>query len=201
VSRDGLPFSLVAKQRKPTQRNMTGIDVRISELSGRVFQRLATWAKMALIATVGLGALTFALGLAASTSLRSFPMVAIFLIIVLIPAIAALIIGRRAKAIHASVDGIGADIRTAMNDPEIRHLFDNFLDGNNDADDGRAGLARLAKGALGARKVVRQRRDSLVHLAAAVRGMVTAPGLLVTITVGMALLALFSIGFALKAIF
>jgi hypothetical protein len=194
----------VSKQRKqssksPVQRS--SIDVRIGELTASVFARLATWAKMALVATLSLGMLTFALGLAADRGLRGFPWVAIFLIVVLIPAIAALIIGRRATAIHRGIDGIQADIRTAVHDPEIRHLFDGFLDGHDGADDGRAGLAQLAKGAMGVRKVVRERKDSLVHLSTAVRSMMMSPGLLVTITVGMALLALFSVIFALIAIF
>jgi hypothetical protein len=199
----------VAKQRKPSggravskrvPAKRLGLDVQIADLSGRVFRRLESWAKMALIATLGLGLLAWVLGMVAVDGLRKFPMVAIFLLITLIPAIAAWIIGRRAKAIHQSVDGIQSDVKAAINDPEIRHLFDGFLGDGDDRDDGRAGLARLAKGALGVRKVVKERKDTLTHLWGAIRAMVTAPGILVVITAGLALLSIACVIFALVAI-
>jgi hypothetical protein len=191
----------VAKQHKSSGDGRTDLDARIAELSGRVFKRLEGWAKMALIATSFLGLLGWTLGIAAVRGLRSFPMVAIFLVVALIPSVAAWIIGRKAKAVHESVDELQIDLKAAIGDPEIRHLFDGFLGHDNDGDDGRAGLARLARGALGVRKVVKERKDSLIHLAAAVRTMVTSPGVLVVVTAGMAMLALLIVLFGLILIF
>jgi hypothetical protein len=191
----------VANDRNPAQRRPPDLDAQIAELTGRVFKRLEGWAKMALVATLGLGAIAFLLGLAAFDGLRTFPLVAIWLLVVLIPAIAAWVIGRRAVAVHRSVDGIRRDLRTALADPEISHAFDGFVGATGANNDGRAALAQLAQGALGVRKLVAERRESFVDLAGAVRAMVMSPALLVTITAGLLILALVSLIFGLIAIF
>lgn len=177
-----------------------GVDERIAVLCDRVFGHLEFWGRMALVATLVLGGLTWALALVAVRSFRSFPAATILLVVVLLPALGAWVIKRRANLVRASLGSLRADIGLAMNDPELKHLFDRFLDGDDDTNDGRAGLARLAKGALGVRKIVKEQRSTFVHLSQAVRAILLSPGLLALITAGMFLLAGAAVLFGLIAV-
>ncbi len=172
-------------------------------MTARVFSRLEGWARMALIATAGLGVVTWLAALAAfrhSTSWGVGPAIVV-LGAALIPAAAAWLLARRARAVHQGVAGLETEIISALRNPTIGAGLRSFLDDDDDTDDGRAGVARLAKGAMGIRSVIRQHRDTFGQLAGAVRAMLLSPATLVVITVGMVVLGSFLGLFLLIAIF
>ncbi len=184
---------------------MSDADVaaRISSFTGRVFNRLEGWARLALILTGGLGVATWLAAMVAfrNSSWWNAVLAMIVLAGALIPAGAAWLLGRRARAIHQGVDRLETEIVSAMRNPNISEGLRSFLGDDDDDDDGRAGVARLAKGAVGIRKVIRVHRATFGELAGAVRAMLLSPATLVIITVGLVILGLFFALFMLIAIF
>ena len=125
----------------------------------------------------------------------------VLLIVLTIPCLAALLLRRRAGVVHRSAAGIEAEIVEALRHPQLAAGLRSFLDDDADGDDGRAGLVRLTKGAMGVRMAIREHRGSFVDLAAAVRAMLLSPANLLVITGGMVLLVIAVAVFVLAAIF
>lgn len=196
------PKSIKAGPKGPA--SDADVAARISAFTGRVFNRLESWARLALVLTTGLGIATWLTAMVAfrNSSWWNAVLAIIVLLGALIPAGAAWLLGRRARAIHQGVDSLETEIVSAMRNPNISEGLRSFLgDDHDDADDGRAGVARLATGAMGVRKVIREHRASFGELAGAVRAMLLSPATLVIITVGLVVLSLFFLLFLLIAIF
>ena len=199
--RPAKPIPLKAGMKGPT--SDADVAARISALTGRVFGRLQRWARLALILTGGLGVATWLAAMVAfrKSSWWTATLAIIVLLGALIPAGAAWLLGRRARAIHQGVDSLETEIVSAMRNPKIRDGLRSFLGDDDDNDDGRAGVARLAKGAIGIRGVIQDHRASFGELAGAVRAMLLSPATLVVITVGLVMLSLFFGLFLLIALF
>ena len=180
------------------------VAARISAFTGRVFRRLDRWARVALVLTGSLGVATWLAAMVAfrNSSWWNAAVAIVVLLGALIPAGAAWLLGRRARAIGRGVDSLETEIVSAMRNPNISDGLRSFLgDDDDDADDGRAGVARLAKGAMGIRRIIREHRASFGELAGAVRAMLLSPATLVIITIGLVILSLFFALFLLIAIF
>ena len=180
------------------------VAARISAFTGRVFRRLDRWARVALVLTGSLGVATWLAAMVAfrNSSWWNAAVAIVVLLGALIPAGAAWLLGRRARAIGRGVDSLETEIVSAMRNPNIGEGLRSFLgDDDDDADDGRAGVARLAKGAMGIRGIIREHRASFGELAGAVRAMLLSPATLVIITIGLVILSLFFALFLLIAIF
>ncbi len=179
------------------------VAARISAFTGRVFGRLERWARLALILTGGLGVATWLAAMVAfrNSSWWTMTLAIIVLVAALIPAGAAWLLGRRARAIHQGVDSLETEIVSAMRNPKIGEGLRSFLGDNDDDDDGRAGVARLAKGAMGIRGVIREHRAAFGELAGAIRAMLLSPATLAIITIGLVLLSMFFAMFLLIVIF
>ena len=180
------------------------VAARISAFTGRVFSRLDGWARVALVLTGSLGVATWLAAMVAfrNSSWWNAAVAIVVLLGALVPAGAAWLLGRRARAIGRGVDSLETEIVSAMRNPNISEGLRSFLgDDDDDADDGRAGVARLAKGAMGIRGIIREHRASFGELAGAVRAMLLSPATLVIITIGLVILSLFFALFLLIAIF
>jgi hypothetical protein len=200
-SRPAKPKPIKAGPKSPA--SDADVAARISAFTGRVFGRLERWARLALILTGGLGVATWLAAMFAfrNSSWWTATPAIIVLLGALIPTGAAWLLGRRARAIHQGVDSLETEIVSAMRNPKIGDGLRSFLGDDDDDDDGRAGVARLAKGAMSIRGVIREHRAAFGELAGAVRAMLLSPATLVIITIGLVILSLFFVLFLLIAIF
>ncbi len=181
------------------------VAARIARLTDRVFGRLERWARRAAVGTIALALITWIVALIAfrRSSWWGVGPSLVVLAALCIPAVAAWLLLRRARTVRDSVAGLETEIVSALRNPDIAGGLRSFLgdDVGRGTGDGRAGLARLAKGAFGIRAVVREHRQVFGDLAAAVRAMLTSPAMLVVIGAGTALVAGCLALFLLIAIF
>lgn len=186
------------------QRSDSAIAARITDLTGRVFGRLHRWATMALLVTAVLAAIAFVAAVVAfhNSSSWGFVPAVVLLAVLAIPSLAAWMLRRRADVVHRGVADLEREIIGAIQQPDLSDGLRSFLgDDGDDRDDGRAGLIRLAKGAIGVRKLVKGHRETFGHLAGSVRAIAGAPLILLVITAGMFVLAGLAGLFLLIAIF
>mgnify|MGYP000904871168 CR=1 FL=1 len=172
-------------ERTPAEHHSPSIAERISSTTARVFSRVVVVTTAALgLALVG-GIITWVLLLAAFASMRSLGVAFVALLVCLVPAGAAWLLRRRARAVGESIGDLRGDVQKLLDDPAASAVLDRFFKGRSHRQDDAIGITGLARGAASIRRLVKQQGATVGHLRAATTTAMTTPPVLAAVAIGL----------------